>query len=329
MIYKSYLIEKDFKSIGTNIALFYGENIGLQNDFKDIIKYKNSDASIVKFEQDNIIKDPETFLNELLNFSLFEKKKIFIINNVNDKILSTIQELEKKIENQKIYLFSGILDKKSKLRNYFEKSNEFGIVPCYLDNEINLKNIILNKLNGFKGLSADNLNLIIQNCNLDRVKLNNELDKIKVFFVNKVLDKENLLQLLNLELHDDFNLLKDEAIKGNKIKTNTLLNNTIIESDKSAFYLALLNQRFAKLSEIHKLTKNNDINQTLNNIKPPIFWKDKPVITQQIKKWNEKNINKILRNIYNIEIKTKTESSINNNILIKKLIVDICNLASA
>ena len=171
--------------------------------------------------------------------------------------------------------------------------------------------------------------MIIQNCNLSRVKLNNELDKIKVFFVNKVLDKENLLQLLNLELHDDFNLLKDEAIKGNKIKTNTLLNNTIIESDKSAFYLALLNQRFAKLSEIHKLTKNNDINQTLNNIKPPIFWKDKPVITQQIKKWNEKNINKILRNIYNIEIKTKTESSINNNILIKKLIVDICNLASA
>ena len=130
------------------------------------------------------------------------------------------------------------------MRNYFEKSNEFGIVPCYLDNEINLKSIILNKLNGFKGLSADNINLIIQNCNLDRVKLNNELDKIKVFFVNKVLDKKNLLQLLNLELHDDFNLLKDEAIKGNKIKTNTLLNNTIIESDKSAFYLALLNQRF-------------------------------------------------------------------------------------
>ena len=141
MIYKSYLIEKDFKSIGTNIALFYGENIGLQNDFKDIIKYTNSDASIVKFEQDNIIKDPETFLNELLNFSLFEKKKIFIINNLNFKILFTLQELEKKIENQKIYLFSGILDKKSKLRNYFEKSNEFGIVPCYLDNEINLKSI--------------------------------------------------------------------------------------------------------------------------------------------------------------------------------------------
>ena len=63
---------------------------------KDIIKYTNSDASIVKFEQDNIIKkkDPETFLNELLNFSLL--KKIFIINNVNDKILSTMQRIRKK-----------------------------------------------------------------------------------------------------------------------------------------------------------------------------------------------------------------------------------------
>jgi len=329
MIYKSYIIEKNFKSIDGNISLFYGENLGLQNDFKDIIKLENPNTSIAKYEQDNVIKDPETFLNELFNFSLFEKKKLFIINNVNDKILPTIQEIEKKIEEQKIYLFTGILDKKSKLRNYLEKSNECAIIPCYLDNEISLRNIILNKLSGFKGLSAENLNLIIQNCNLDRVKLNNELDKIRLFFKEKILEKESLEKLLNLEVHDDFNLLKDEAIKGNKMSTNTLLSNTIIDSDKSAFYLALLNQRFEKLNEIQKLTKNSDINQILNKIKPPIFWKDKPIITQQIKKWNDKNIIKILDNIYNVEIKTKTESSINKNILIKKLIVDICNLANA
>ena len=329
MIYKSYLLEKNFKSINCDITLFYGENIGLRNDFKNIIKSENPDVLIKKFDQESIIKDTEFFLTELFNFSLFEKKIFFFIENVSDKILPIMQEVETKIDKQKIYLFSSVLDKKSKLRSYLEKSTKNAIIPCYLDNEINLKNIILDKLFGFKGLSAENLNLIIQNCNHDRVKLNNELDKIVVFFEKKVLDKEKLELLLNLEVNDDFNSLRDEAILGNKIKTNKLLDNTIIEFDKSAFYLSLLNQRFRKLSEINNLAKTSNINQIINNIKPPIFWKDKPIITTQMKKWNSETINQIQKNIYITEIKTKSENLINKNILIKKLIVDICNLANA
>lgn len=329
MIYKSYLLEKNFKSINCDITLFYGENIGLRNDFKNIIKSENPDVLIKKFDQESIIKDTEFFLTELFNFSLFEKKIFFFIENVSDKILPIMQEVETKIDKQKIYLFSSVLDKKSKLRGYLEKSTKNGIIPCYLDNEINLKNIILDKLFGFKGLSAENLNLIIQNCNHDRVKLNNELDKIVVFFEKKVLDKEKLELLLNLEVNDDFNSLRDEAILGNKIKTNKLLDNTIIEFDKSVFYLSLLNQRFRKLSEINNLAKTSNINQIINNIRPPIFWKDKPIITTQIKKWNSETINQIQKNIYITEIKTKSENLINKNILIKKLIVDICNLANA
>ena len=329
MIYKSYLLEKNFKSINCAITLFYGENIGLRNDFKNIIKSENPDVLIKKFDQESIIKDTEFFLTELFNFSLFEKKIFFFIENVSDKILPIMQEVETKIDKQKIYLFSSVLDKKSKLRGYLEKSTKNGIIPCYLDNEINLKNIILDKLFGFKGLSAENLNLIIQNCNHDRVKLNNELDKIVVFFEKKVLDKEKLELLLNLEVNDDFNSLRDEAILGNKIKTNKLLDNTIIEFDKSVFYLSLLNQRFRKLSEINNLAKTSNINQIINNIRPPIFWKDKPIITTQIKKWNSETINQIQKNIYITEIKTKSENLINKNILIKKLIVDICNLANA
>ena len=329
MIYKSYLLEKNFKSINCDITLFYGENIGLRNDFKNIIKSENPDVLIKKFDQESIIKDTEFFLTELFNFSLFEKKIFFFIENVSDKILPIMQEVETKIDKQKIYLFSSVLDKKSKLRGYLEKSTKNGIIPCYLDNEINLKNIILDKLFGFKGLSAENLNLIIQNCNHDRVKLNNELDKIVVFFEKKVLDKEKLELLLNLEVNDDFNSLRDEAILGNKIKTNKLLDNTIIEFDKSVFYLSLLNQRFRKLSEINNLAKTSNINQIINNIRPPIFWKDKPIITTQMKKWNSETINQIQKNIYITEIKTKSENLINKNILIKKLIVDICNLANA
>jgi len=329
MIYKSYIVEKNIEQIKDNLVLFYGENLGMQNDFKETIKKLNLNIKIVNFDQDDLIKNKEYFFNEIFNFSLFEKKKIFFLNNVNDKILSIIENIDQKIDQQKIYLFANLLDKKSKLRNFFEKSNKLAIIPCYLDNEISIKNIILNKLKDFKGLSPENINLIIENCNYDRMKLNNELNKIILYFKDKNLKKNELQSLLNIEMHDDFNALKDLAIKGDKTNTNKLLNNFIIDSDKSIYYLALLNQRFSRLSSIYELQKSTNIEQAINNVKPPIFWKEKPVFLEQLKKWDKKSVNKIQNNIYNLEIRIKTTSTIDKNLIIKKLIVDICNLANA
>lgn len=329
MIYKSYLVEKNIDHIKDKFVLFYGENLGMLNDFKENIKTANSEVEIIKFDNDDIIKNTEHFFKEVLNFSLFEKKKIFFINNANDKILSIIEEIGQKIDQQKIYLFSSLLDKKSKLRSFFEKSKKHAIIPCYLDNEISIKNIILNKLKNFKGLSPENINLITENCNNDRVKLNNELNKINLFFQDKNLKKEELMSLLNVRVHDDFNALRDMAIKGDKTNTNKLLNNSIIDADKSTYYLAFVNQRFGKLLSICELQKDKNIEQILNSIKPPIFWKEKPIILEQLKKWNIKRIKKVQSDIYNLEIKIKTTSTIDKNIIIKKLIVDICNLANA
>ena len=329
MIYKSYLVEKNIDHIKDKFVLFYGENLGMLNDFKENIKTANSEVEIIKFDNEDIIKNTEHFFKEVLNFSLFEKKKIFFINNANDKILSIIEEIGQKIDQQKIYLFSSLLDKKSKLRSFFEKSKRHAIIPCYLDNEISIKNIILNKLKNFKGLSPENINLITENCNNDRVKLNNELNKINLFFQDKNLKKEELMSLLNVKVHDDFNALRDMAIKGDKTNTNKLLNNSIIDADKSTYYLAFVNQRFGKLLSICELQKDKNIEQILNSIKPPIFWKEKPVILEQLKKWNIKRIKKVQSDIYNLEIKIKSTSTINKNIIIKKLIVDICNLANA
>ena len=329
MIYKSYLVEKNFEVLKNKVVLFYGENYGILDSFKSKIKNKNIEVDIIKLNQDDVIKDINAFFDEMFNLSLFKRKKIFILNNTNEKILPIIKEIEKKIDTQNIYLFSNLLDKKSKLRSFFEKSKEHAIIPCYQDNEITLRNIILSKIKNFKGLSSEIINLIIENCNSDRLKLINELEKIILFFKNKEIKKAELVTLLNLEVHDDFNVLRDEAIRGNKNNTNKLLNKSIFEADRTPYYLALLNQRFDKLFEICEIGKNSKIEKKLNEIKPPVFWKDKPMLLEQANKWNTKHIKKIRNDIYEAEIKIKTSPMIDKNIVIRKLIVDICNLANA
>jgi DNA polymerase-3 subunit delta len=258
-----------------------------------------------------------------------KKKKIYNINDCNDKILELIQEIHEIIDNQLVFLFAENLDKRSKLRNHFEKAKNAYVIPCYNDNEITIRKIILNKLKDFKGLTTENLNLISDNCNFDRVKLNNELNKITTCFTNKNIENEKLKSLLDYKVNNDFHLLKNEALTGDRIKTNKLLSDTVIETEKNIFYLTIINQSLMKLNETSKIAEQSSIDEAINIVKPPIFWKEKPIFKKQLLKWNSNKIKKIQNVTYNLEIEIKSNAQINKNILIKKLLVDICEMANA
>ncbi len=329
MNYKSYLVEKNINLLKSKIILFYGENLGLVNELKNKVKQNSKNASIIKFDQDEIIKDDKLFFSEALNISLFNDEKIIFIDHANDKILDTIKIIGPKLTNQKIILSSGLLEKKSKLRSYFEKSDQLATVACYEDNEITIKKLITEKLKNFEGLNNSILNIIADNCNNSRIKLENELNKIVVFFDNKKIEEDKLTALLNIKENENFNLLKDKILMGDKITANKLFNETIMESDKNIMYLNIINQRLKKLLEITSLNRTLSLEDSINNMKPPIFWKDKTAFIEQSKKWNSNKIKKILEMSYNLEFKFKSSSTVNPTILLKKFLIDICEEANS
>ena len=332
MIYKSYLLEKNTKSIYSQKAfLFYGENEGLKNEFKKIIKTENTSSQSLNFNQEEIIKNSNLLINEITNKSLFEDSKIIFIDQVNDKILHILdEEVINSLDKEMIFLFTGILDKKSKIRNYFEKSNFCGITACYKDNEITIKKIISEKLNKFKGLTPQILNLIIDNTGLDRNKINNEIEKIESCFLDKIIDANKLELLLNIRANDDFNQLKDDALSGNKVNTNKLLGDTVFEPENNIFYLNSINQRINRLKEIEETKdKNLNLEVLLSNLRPPVFWKDKPMLIEQSRKWNKNKIQSALNKTYNAEIEIKSNANIRKDLIIKNLIVDLCSTANA
>ena len=329
MIIKSYLVEEDINRLDKNLILFYGENLGLKIDFKKILRNNYKNCEFLNFYQEQILKDANLFYNEINNISLFNKEKIIFIEQANDKIINLIEEILPRNYKVKIVLFAELLEKKSKLRNLFEKSKECAAIACYAENEISMRNLILKKLKGFEGLSQYNINLILENINFDRSKLNNEVGKIISCFTDKKITTEKLENLLNARENDNFNILRDMALNGNKTQTNKLLSDTIIENEKNIFYLNVINLRLNKLSEIRKISKNDNLQVAVDAIKPPIFWKEKDIFLKQAKIWNNKKINEILDKTYNLEIDFKSNSALNKNILIKKLIVDICKIANS
>ena len=326
MIFKSYLLENNIKSItDKKVFLFYGENEGLKNEFKKKLKIEYSNYEIINYFQEELIKNIESFFNEINNKSLFKKEKIIFIDQVNDKILEIIKEVEESIQDERVFIFSSLLDKRSKLRSYFEKSKNFGISACYQDNEITIKKIIVEQLKKFKGFNNQIVNTILLSTGLDRNRVNNEIEKINCCFQNKELELNKIESLLNLRLNDDFDELKDEAINGNKFNTNKLLSETVFENENMIFYINSINQRINKLFEIEREKKQQkNIETILSKIKPPIFWKDKPKVLEQSRKWNSDKLNKALQKTYKVELALKSNAAIKKDLLIKNLLVELC-----
>lgn len=328
MIYKSFLIENKINSLNKRILFFYGENLGLKNNFKEEIKNSNKNLKILKYVQEEILKDLTNIEAEINNLSLFDDKKIIFIENANDKILDFIKSIPENLTNCEISIFAGNLDKRSKLREFFEKSKNDVCVPCYEDNELTIKKIILKELTGFEGLNTENIQIILQNSNLDRIKLYNELRKIKHFFTDKKLKTKELSLLQDEMINDNFSRLNDEALKGNKIATNKLLSETILDQDKYIYYLNSINVKLRRIYEINKIKKGS-LEQSINELKPPVFWKDKPNLTAQARIWSITKIKEALNKTYKLEILIKSNSLIDKKNLIKKTIVDLCQIANA
>ena len=326
MIIKSYIAEKNLDQIDRfNSVLFYGENQGLKKDFKEKLRSIHKEHEILNLFQDDIIKNKSLLVNEINNKSLFNKKKIIFIDQASEKIFSIVEEICKDLDDNKIFVFCGILDKKSKLRNTFEKDVNSAIIACYQDNDLTIRNLISKELSKLEGLSNQAINLIATNVNLDRDKLTNELSKIRSYFEGKKINLNDLESLLNIKTNDNFNSLKDEALKGNKIKTNELLTDTIFDDNNNILYLSILSQRLLKLKEINNLLKdNNNIETIITKLKPPVFWKDKANLIEQSKKWTKIKLDSAIEKMIEAEKQLKSSSVNKKELIIKNLMINLC-----
>ena len=172
MIIKSFEIEK-ITALNQNIHLIYGNNEGIKQDIINNYYKKNYKGEILKYDEQDILTNKDEFISSLLNKSLFETERLIIISRGTDKLIAVINELlERKEIGAKIIIKSSNLEKKSKLRNLFEKEKNVICTPVYEDDSRSLNFIINNFLKDYKlSLSQEIKNILIERSNGDRINL--------------------------------------------------------------------------------------------------------------------------------------------------------------
>ena len=308
MIIKYFELNKlDFNK--SKIILLHGKNDGLK--IEEVQKLQSKIKKEIKYyEEKQIIENKEFFLSEILNRSLFESEKIIVIKRASEKIRSIIEELIEKKSIEDIFIIDcDTLDKKSKLRNFFEKDKKNLIsVAFYPDTNETLSKIAHTFLRNKKiSLSSSNINFIVNKCNGDRKSLNNELEKIELYKLNKKeINEQDLLKLINLNENHSVNELIDFCLAKNQKKTLDILNDNIFSNEDCIIITRTMlkkTKRLLKLIQDFKITKN--LEKTINNAKPPIFWKEKEITKQQLNKWSDYKAQKLIVEINETELQLK------------------------
>jgi len=315
MIIKNFELERIKKS-NLSLYLFYGQNEGLKKEVLENCFIKNFKGLVEKYEEKEVIENQEEIYSKIFNKSLFEKEKIILISRTSDKIVNFIERiLEKNVSDIKIICLSEILEKKSKLRNLFEKDSKLICIPFYADDNKKLTQLcgdFFKKIN--VPISREILNIIVDKCQGDRNNLNRELDKVEMFIDgNTNFDISDILKLISLSENYTVSELVDSCLSKNIKNTAKILNENNYTNDDCILILrTMLNKtkRLIKLRDDYDVTKNLD--STVSNFRPPIFWKDKDVIKKQLLKWDKKNSSELIFEINELEklIKKNSENSL-------------------
>ena len=312
MIYKYYEINhinlSNFK-----FFLMHGKNDGLKDEkiSELILKYKNN--KILRYDEKDIIENKDAFYDNVLNGSLFDNGKLIIINRSSDKLLQILEELlDKNLTDTLFIINSDILEKKSKLRIFFEKNKNTISIAFYPDTNETLIKLTQNFFNKIKiSISYENVNFIVSKCNNNRGYLKNDLKKISLFTRDKKrIETHELVQLINLTENFSVNELIDMCLAKNTKKTISILSeNNFGTEDCILIIRTLLNKSKKLLNLLEDYKDNEDVNKTISNAKPPIFWKDKDLIKKQIMNWTPEKVKELIYNINELEMLVKKISA--------------------
>ena len=326
MIIKSYEVGKKNLS-EMMIFVIYGENEGLKKDIINIIK-KNYPGEQINYDEAEVFNNKTEFYSQLKNKSLFGDKKKFVLQRCTEKISEILLEIAENKIDDLVILNCGLLEKKSKLRMFAEKSNNIVIIPTYKDNVDSLINIAKKFFAEKKiSISYETMNLLVSRCNGDRGYLETDLKKISNYLTDrKIISLKEISALTNLYENYSANELVDSSLSKNIKRTQDILSENSYSQDDTFIILRVFLQKTKRILDLLKnLNNEKDIEKVISEHRPPIFWKDKPIIKKQLQIWSFVSINILIQKINDIEVQIKKNNAL-SLILLKNLIYEIIDL---
>jgi len=148
---------------------------------------------------------------------------------------------------------------------------------------------------------------------------------LNYFYIKKKnIETYELSKLINLIENHSISELIDNCLIKNLKRTSLILNENNFNYEDC---IIIIRTFLAKAKRLLKLAnnyqKNNSLEMTISEAKPPIFWKEKDTVKLQLQKWKPENLRKLISNISHVELDLKKNSQSSLNILLNFIFEEI------
>jgi len=332
MLIKSHEL-KNFKIKDTDFYLFYGPNTGLIEETINKIFKPIFTKNIINYDEADLLNNIHSFKEMIFNKSFFDDEKFIIINRASNKILDLIQELiESQVTDLKMIIKAGPLEKKSKLRSYFEK-NKLTVITAFYEENYQSLLLMMKKIFKEKQIVVSNeiISLIIERSKGNRISINNEIEKISSYYEkNNKIDLKDVLKITNLAENYGISELVDQSLSKNRKKTINILNENNLNTEENILIIRTFLNKLKRLKILKtEYQKSKNIEQVLSAARPPIFWKDKDIVKQQLNIWSLSEIKFLIYKVNKLELTIKKNNQISDQILNNFILENLISTNSA
>jgi len=253
--------------------------------------------------------DPARLSDEANAMSLMGGARLIRIENAGDKLTTLLKEyLQNPSAENLVILEAGELGPRSSLRQLFEKDKQAAAVPCYVDDEKGVANLIRQTLtsSGYN-IQSDALSWLAQNIAGDRARVRGEIEKMITYMGDEKAIKLEDVQAAVGEAGDQS--LDDLVYSIGEGKPEAALrayNKLLGEGTQVVTVLRTLQNHYKRLHYTKSLMKEGDgVDEAMRKLQPEVFFKYKPSFTSQLRKYSDKKLLAIMQRLSQVEAQTK------------------------
>jgi DNA polymerase-3 subunit delta len=303
----------------SRVILIYGPDDGLMRERAKIIAQTvtpdlDDPFNVATLSADILAEDPARLSDEANAISMMGGARLIRIEGGADKLTAIIKEyLTAPSQENLVIIEAGELGARSSLRQACEKAKNAAALPCYVEDERGMSNLIREMLSsaGYR-IEPDALHYFAANIMGDRRRARNEIEKLILYMGQNDNAAERFVRMQDVQAScgDTGTANLDEliyAVAGSNPKQAMEAYNRLIgEGVAEIVVLRTIQNHFRRLHFTNaKISTGDTIEQAVKSLQPPIFFKVENAFKAQVNKWKGAKLDIVLSKLAELEAQTK------------------------
>ena len=297
------------------VVLVYGPDNGLMRERAKIIgKHTvpdlNDPFNVVTLDNIILSEDPARLSDEANAISMMGGDRLIRIENGSDKLTTILKKYLKDPSQESLVIVeAGELSTRSSLRKLCESAKNAAALPCYVEDERGISNLIRQSLSeaGYR-INADAVHWLSANIVGDRQRARGEINKLITYMGSD--KKEITITDVQASCGEAGAGSLDEltyAVAGSQPQqAMQAFQKLIQEGTAEIVILRTLQNHFKKIHYTNALINSGKrTEEALKSLQPPIFFKFESAFKAQLNKWTGKKLDLVMKRLSDLEAQSK------------------------